>query len=390
MKREIIEARPNLSARLAERAFDVIEGSFDLPYWQDQAFYSFSMAQIEEIEAATNELHQMCVQAAHHVIQEGRLGEFGIPEYAHNYIRTTLERGDPVVYGRFDLSYDGTSPPKMLEYNADTPTSLYEASVLQWDWLNDRMAQNPVRVSPESDQFNGIHESLVDVWKAVAYRATSIDTMHFTCFLDSLEDTITTAYIQETARQAGMNTHIFDINHMGRTATDFVDDNAKIVKGIFKLYPWEFMLNDDYGRFVVEDRTGFIEPAWKSILSNKNLLPVLWELFPGHPNLLPAFRDAASFDGKPYVKKAVLGREGSSVSIIDGGTVITSDNMYDQSGFVYQAYAPLPNFNGFYPVIGSWVIGDEAKGMGIREDNSPITRNTSRFVPHVITPPAVT
>jgi glutathionylspermidine synthase len=33
-------------------------------------------------------------------------------------------------------------------------------------------------------------------------------------------------------------------------------------------------------------------------------------------------------------------------------------------------------------VVGSWIIGDEAAGIGIREDESPITKNTSRFLPH--------
>jgi glutathionylspermidine synthase len=203
---------------------------------------------------------------------------------------------------------------------------------------------------------------------------------------DNLEDVLTTAYMEETAHQAGIKTHLFDIAHMGRTATDFVDDRNKVVQGVFKLYPWEFMFNEEYGVYTPQDRTGFIEPAWKSILSNKNLLPVLWELFPDHPNLLPAFRDAAAFNGKSHVKKATLGREGASVTIVNGNEIIKSEGPYDQSGFIYQEFKPLPNFSGNFPVIGSWVIGGQARGMGIREDTSLITQNNSRFVPHIIEP----
>ena len=46
------------------------------------------------------------------------------------------------------------------------------------------------------------------------------------------------------------------------------------------------------------------------------------------------------------------------------------------------ADAPLPDFDGHHPVIGSWVIANQAAGIGIREDTSPITGNNSRFVPH--------
>jgi glutathionylspermidine synthase len=386
MKREVIEERPNLKERLQERVFDHLENTFELPYWRDETFYSLHSTQIEEIEAATEELHTMCVKAADHVIRKGRLGEFGIPEAFHSYIRTTFDREDPSIYGRFDFSYDGKSPPKMLEYNADTPTSIYEASVLQWDWLQDRKSQNPERFPAATDQFNSLHEALVDTWKKVAEVYELPEIIHFTCMTDNLEDVLTTAYMEETAYQAGIKTHLFDIAHMGRTATDFVDDRNQVVQGVFKLYPWEFMFNEEYGVYTPQDRTGFIEPAWKSILSNKNLLPVLWELFPGHPNLLPTFKDAAALNGKPHVKKATLGREGASVTIVNGDEIIKSEGPYDKSGFIYQEFKPLPNFSGNFPVIGSWVIGGQARGMGIREDTSLITQNNSRFVPHVIMP----
>ena len=160
MQRETIEARPNKNERLKERLFNYLEDSSELPYWQDEAYYSFSQAEIEEVEKATEELYHMCVKAVDHVIKDNRLGEFGVPAHMHDYVTLSFNRQDPTIYGRFDFSYDGTKPPKMLEYNADTPTSLYEAAILQWDWLEDRRIQNPGRFS-NSDQFNGLHEALV-------------------------------------------------------------------------------------------------------------------------------------------------------------------------------------------------------------------------------------
>jgi len=85
------------------------------------------------------------------------------------------------------------------------------------------------------------------------------------------------------------------------------------------------------------------------------------------------------------VKKPLYSREGANVSINAGDTVIDVGGDYGEEGFIWQAYHALPSFGGRYAVIGSWVVGDEPAGIGIREDASPVTRDTSRFVPHYFT-----
>jgi len=58
---------------------------------------------------------------------------------------------------------------------------------------------------------------------------------------------------------------------------------------------------------------------------------------------------------------------------------------YGDEPAICQAFRPLPKFGDSYTLIGSWIVDDEAVGMGIREDATLITRDTSRFVPHYIT-----
>ena len=117
------------------------------------------------------------------------------------------------------------------------------------------------------------------------------------------------------------------------------------------------------------------------LLSNKALLPLLWQRYPEHPNLLRAEWEPF---GECYVRKPILSREGANVTLVaDGVVLIETPGMYDDVPCVYQDYSPLPQFDGNYPVLGSWIVGDTACGMGIREDRSPITQNTSRFVPHL-------
>jgi len=155
---------------------------------------------------------------------------------------------------------------------------------------------------------------------------------------------------------------------------------------VFKLYPWEWMVREEFGQFLSAAPTLWIEPPWKMLLSNKGILPVLWELYPGHPNLLEA-----RFDGPgamtSWVRKPLLGREGANITMHRPGRDLQTNGEYGAEGFIYQNLAQIESFDGKYPVVGSWLIGHEpgnaAAGIGIRESDTPITTNFSPFVPHL-------
>ena len=117
-------------------------------------------------------------------------------------------------------------------------------------------------------------------------------------------------------------------------------------------------------------------------MSSKAILPVLWELNPGHPNLLPSYYDQDPKLPAQFVRKPIYSREGANVELHTQRGTIAQPGTYGAEGYIYQAYAPLPDFDGNFPVIGSWIVGDEAAGIGIRENTQQITTNSSRFVPH--------
>jgi len=346
------------------------------PYWDESASYVLSAAEVDTLEAATNELHRLCLAAVEHVVVEQRWAELAIPAAAVPLVERSWRAAgtpEPTVYGRFDLSYDGQSPPRLLEYNADTPTALVEAAVAQWYWLQD--------VEPAGDQFNSIHERLVAAWAGVA--APNV-LVHFAA-ADDVEDAATVAYLRDTAEQAGLATRQLSMAEVGWDTgrRRFVDVGDEPIATVFKLYPWEWMTREAFGAHLVEaaDATRWVEPPWKMVLSNKGILPILWELFPDHPNLLPAYFDEWRLEA--YARKPLLSREGANVSLVMfGDEIARSGGDYGAEGYVYQAIAPLPRFDGRTPVFGSWVVAGEAVGVGIRETDGPITTNTSRFVPH--------
>src|SRR5438128_5878652 len=122
--------------RIVEEA-GLTRHSGEVPYWNESAFYEFTAKEIDVLETATNELEKMTLQAAQHIIDQKLYSRMGIPDIAVPLIESSWEAEPPSLYGRFDLAYDGVTPPKLLEYNADTPTSLLEAAVVQWYWLQD-------------------------------------------------------------------------------------------------------------------------------------------------------------------------------------------------------------------------------------------------------------
>ncbi len=377
MKRISTEPRPHWESKVEEVGLAFHHTPEGL-YWDESAHYEFTSGEVDLIERATNELHEMCMAAAQHVIDHDRFDDLAIPPEAVPLIKLTWEEEPPAIYGRFDLAYDGKSPPKLLEYNADTPTSLLESSVVQWFWLQD--------VHPEADQFNSIHERLVAKWKELWDYLLAFP-LYFACTHGSIEDRVTVAYMQDTAEQAGILTSFITVQDIGwdHAKREFVDLDGRTITNLFKLYPWEWLLGETFGRYLIEShgQMQWIEPIWKLLLSNKGLLPILWELYPGHPNLLETYlgepRDMTS-----YVRKPIYSREGGNIRICSHGcTLQETDGDYGEEGFIYQELAPLPCFDGNYPILGSWVIDQESAGIGIRETRTLITDNASRFVPHL-------
>lgn len=376
MERHQVTPRSNWEKSVLDLGFTFHTMNGD-PYWDESVCYSFSPDEINQLEKATAELETMCLQVVEDVVTQGSYDRLRIPEIAHPLIEASWQRGHRNLYGRFDFSYDGIegSFPKLLEYNADTPTSLLEASVIQWQWLSE--------VFPDRDQFNTIHEKIVSAWQAIPLEDPMV---YFTCIADQPEDRITIDYLRDTALQAGLQADFIDIEDIGWNGDCFVDLNEQEIHTLFKLYPWEWLMEDEFATNIIQSSTLFMEPAWKMILSNKGILALLWEKFPNHPYLLPAYLENNKITGKS-VKKPLLSREGENIQILkaqSGGAALTTTGPYDGDDYIYQAYQPLPDFNGNYPVIGSWVIASQPAGIGIREDTHLITGSNARFVPHFI------
>lgn len=386
--------RSDWQAKCEEVGFSFygMESEEGQPYWRESAAYEFTTEEILTLEKATKELFDRCMDAVDDIIAHERYEEFMIPKEFWKPIKESWDNDDPTVYGRFDLSLAPDGTPKLLEFNADTPTSLLETSAVQWHWMKDIFGE-------KADQFNSVHEQLVEQWRHVRtdrWRLPEGAPLYMSSLHDGgdgrliVEDYENVAYMAETVKAAGFTPrqiYIEDIAYDNENR-QFIDGAGRPIRHIFKLYPWEWMTREAFGKNILEagSRTSWVEPLWKMLLSNKQLLVVLWELFPDHPNLLPAYNTKERLSGQKVVRKPKLGREGANVTIFqeDGTIKEESTGDYGDEGYVWQAYSELPENDGMQAVIGSWIVGETPAGIDIRETSGAITNDLAFFVPHYI------
>ncbi|NVK72178.1 MAG: glutathionylspermidine synthase family protein [Oceanospirillaceae bacterium] len=387
MFRVPIAERPLWQKRAEEFGFE-FHTMYGEKYWDETAYYQFTLEQIErDIEAPTEEIHQMCLAVVDKVTKDDELmRRFCLPESQWDFIRQSWRNGDPSLYSRLDFAYSGKGYAKLYENNADTPTSLYETGFWQWLWLQDNVDSGVLPA--HSDQFNSLQEKLVNRFKEIKY-LTPDRVLHFSCSKDTPEDRGTVQYLEDCANEAGIETDFVYVDDIGLDEKGcFTDTKDHIVSAMFKLYPWEFMFQEEYSSYLGKNNARWLEPPWKSILSNKALLPMLWKMFPNHPNLLPAFFEDElhlAKDIESLVEKPIFSREGANISFIGKELNIeASSGPYGDEGFIYQATHMLPKFGENYTLIGSWLVDDQAAGISVREDYGPITQDMSRYLPHVI------
>jgi glutathionylspermidine synthase len=373
-------------------------------YWREDVFYDFTGAEIDQLSDVTDQLFAACVEAGDVALADRTwLDRMRIPYDARDVIAHTWESEPPSVYGRFDLHWDGTGHPRLLEFNADTPTALVESAVVQWAWY--------LETGQGADQWNQIDDRLVAAWARNLGRWEAErgrrPRVHLTWSNGdtSGEDWMTVAYLADCVQRAGYEAVVMTTEEIALDPGDasFYDPKGQRLDVVFKLYPWEWLLDDAYGPSVLADMrltnpTTWVEPIWKMLWSNKGLLPVLWHRYENDPvisrYLLPAFfaddPRARELEETGFARKPLLGREGGNVELVaPGGKVLESaPGRYGAEGWIVQQLCTLPDFTGpdgpHHPVLGTWVVDGEAAGLGIRESDGLITDDLAFFVPHTI------
>ncbi|KAI0384193.1 glutathionylspermidine synthase [Hypomontagnella monticulosa] len=425
MRRIQTEKRPNATRLVQSQGLVYSKnpppGGPAEPYWPDDRYYSFTSEEIELLERAAQDVFAMCCEAADYLVEHPEIitGKMAIPAFALKQIKESWNR-EPAwgsVYGRFDICYGGLDHPdprlrvpKFYEFNADTATSVVEAASIQWFWLE--------QTGHGKDQFNSLTEKLIEAWKRnltlIEQKVGHHVKVHFAFGLGEPtgEDAMNTTLLMDTCQQAGWDTKALYMEEIALSRRDgrFYDSQGQHIDVLFKLYPWEYIIEEKFGEACFRDMenvgkrnaageyvggTIWIEAPYKMLWSNKTLFAVLWELFKDDPRskwLLPTyFENEAPASLTRFARKPIFSREGGDVVLQADGHILqdAKTGYYGKEGYVVQELALLPEFQDragttYYPVLGLWMIDGEPAGLSVREDRTPITTNFGTFIPHSI------
>ena len=350
-----------------------------------------SETEAEAYYAAANTLYDMFVEAAQHVVDKQLYSQLGIDPLLVPLIEQSWERDDWHLYGRFDLAggLDG-QPIKLIEFNADTPTSLFESSIVQWALLK-------ANGMDQARQFNNIHAMLMDNFRRVVTgedadfaETYGKEKLLFSSIARLPEDERTVRYLQHVAHEAGLYTDFCFMDEAG-----FIDKQGVFNRDHqradfwFKLYPWEDIaerepeLTSILQSISELGSTRFINPAYTLLFQSKGILKVLCDLYPDSPYLLETGFEPLA--GKAQVEKKLFGREGENtrISAADGSLICETGGEYGHHRSVFQEYVEFPRDSAGNCYQAGVFYVYEACGLGFRRGGE-ILDDMSKFVGHVI------
>lgn len=342
---------------------------------------------------AVNELYDMYAKAAQYVIDNNLFFELGIPFNLIDAIKKSWENDVHWhIYGRFDLAGGVEGKPiKLLEFNADTPTALFETALLQWALLKENALD-------EDKQFNNVYDAIKENFKRLITLFDDTDMFNeyyegwkilFSSTKGNAEEEATTRLLQQMATDAGFYTKFEYLQDVRFSNEGIFDASDNEYEYWFKLFPWEDIAIEEgelattLTNIMQNQRAIILNPAYTLLFQSKGMLKILYDLFPNSPYLLKTSFEPLK--GVKYVEKCVFGREGSNVKIFDkdGSIISQNDGPYDNYKKVYQEYVELnQDLSGAKYQAGVF-FAYEACGLSFRKGGE-IMNNMSKFVGHII------
>lgn len=355
-------------------------------HWNESAYYSFSAPEIDQIEEAANTLHGLILEAVRRVVEQRLYGLMGLPPAGNRLVGESWNafggqgQANPrhgVLCGRLDLACDGHGGIKLLSCQYDAPDSLFEAAVVQWNWLET--------THPDADQFNGLHEGLVERFQELGRGQRGRETLHLACATPDPGREGELHYLAALAEEAGLATRIVPLQEIGWDGRCFRDADDTPMTWLYKHYPWEALVQDAYASHLPAAGMAVLEPAWTLVASNHGLLAQLWELYPEHPYLTPASYSESDLPrNRPVARRALLGLDRASLRLThQGQTLFATESNVQPGGFVYQSWPELFCQRGTTAVIQAWMVGERCLGMTVRESPEPVVEADAALVPHL-------
>ena len=386
------QVKPLDDASLEEIGFNWHTDSDGSKYISD-ALVVISSDEAQAYYNATNEIYDMYVEAAEHVMENELFFDLGIPFNLIDAIKKSWENDVHWhLYGRFDLAggIDGKDI-KLIEFNADTPTGLFETALLQWAILKHNNMD-------EDKQFNNVYEAISNNFKRLITLFDDIEEFDerydnwkilFSAISNNDEEEATTKLLQQMATDAGFNTSFEFLENTHFDENGVYDRDENSYEYWFKLYPWEDIAVDEpelattLTNIMQNQKAIILNPAYALLFQSKGMMKILCDLFPDSPYLLKTSFEPLK--GVKHVEKPVFGREGANTKIIEANGATSQENTgpYDNYKKVYQEYVEFPKDSNGAKYQAGVFFAYEACGVSFRK-GSEIMDNMSKFVGHMI------
>jgi len=357
------------------------------------ALVEVSQEEAENYYEAVNTLYDMYVQAAEYVIENDLFFEIGIPFNLVDMIKKSWENDVHWhIYGRFDLAggIDGEDI-KLIEFNADTPTGLFETALLQWALLKHNNMD-------EEKQFNNVYEAISNNFKRLVTLFDDISEFDerydgwkilFSSISNNDEEEVTTKLLEQMANDAGFVTNFEFLENTHFDDEGVYDANENPYEYWFKLYPWEDIAVDEpelattLTHIMQNQKAIILNPAYTLLFQSKGMMKILCDLFPDSPYLLKTSFEP--LQGIKQVEKSVFGREGANTAIVDKNNQLVekTDGPYDNYKKIYQEYVEFPKDVHGEKYQAGVFFAYEACGLSFRKGGE-IMDNMSKFVGHVL------
>ena len=377
---------------------------------------------VSVLRTASSRLYQLMVRLAV-VLQQAddqSLLDIGIPLPALPYVHLVMPEMPAVMCGRFEFAWTAEGP-KLLEFNAETPTFVVELFHMNGQVCKDFGLVDP-NVDCQEQLIQAMHSTITASLSWIGMHQRDSISVVFSSYADRKEERGTVEFYRNLLTSIGdlpYKTSFRGLNELRVTPDCLFTADGERVDVLYKLYPTEHLIEDEAPdgmpvglallELVRKRQLAILNPPVAFVLQNKALMAILWamhmvesELFTSEEHMwieqyvLPSYLDAHDVQGQvvfagAYVVKPVFGREGASITIRTGQQVVgqSEQHLYENQVKMYQQYVALPTttvqteegLTDVHLIHNCFVVAGIPSAIGVRASQKLILDDNAYFLP---------
>lgn len=364
--------------------------------WDESSAYIITRNEVDTILDKAVNIVNMGREAVDFLL-DGEWGTLGLPIPVFEYARNSFDDQEIELFTRYDFAYLGNGQIKLVNIEADAPSLLVETAEAQRKWLWDKFAQKAKQ--HKVTQLNSIPEMTKSAFGQL-YKMSPEGNFHI---LDSEstrgKEWFASSYIKNLAEKAGWDIGRVRLKDLSwdNQQKRWEDHAENKINGVYKQLPWDMLFDHMLMREIVahsQNLERIFEPAWKTILSSRAIMPALHELYPRSALISPASLSRSKKLGEDIVAAPMLrSASRNEVGTLKGRrfTAWGEDikDFRNQKSMIYRKLEIPKRFKdsnggGQFTYLSIFTVAGNIAGLGIQETKLPLLGQHSTFKPHIV------